>query len=239
MQLTPDSAVGYSMPILVKDSGRGNAANLHSAGKLKGGMTFNGDGSLCDIGQPFASGTVSIVMGSNCILKIGKQAIFDALIIRMGSGCTLEIGDNLGVNGKLTIHMFEPSAVSIGKQCLFGGNVSLATSDAHALFDIETGERFNYAKDICIGRRVWVGADATLLKGTEIGDFSMIGTHSVTSGKFPEFCVAAGNPAKIIRTGVSWCRRIQDYAPEDVMREIAELRGHRGMNAIAGMALDD
>lgn len=216
------------MPIFVESEGNGNVADLDQAKSLKGRITFKGKESYCKIERPFVTGVVSIVVNSNCRLTIGKNFVFETLIVRMASDCTLEIGDNVGVNGKLTIHMSEPSSVSIGTQCLFGGSVSIMTSDAHSIFDINTRKRINYARSVSLGRRVWVGAEATLLKGTQIGDFSVLGTKSVSSSQIPPFCVAAGNPAKIIKTGVSWCRKLQDVAPDDIMREINELREHDG-----------
>lgn len=55
-------------------------------------------------------------------------------------------------------------------------------------------------RKITIGRNVWVGLNAIILKGTEIGDNSVVGAGAVVRGKFPANCVIAGNPAKVVKT---------------------------------------
>jgi len=53
---------------------------------------------------------------------------------------------------------------------------------------------------IVIGRNVWIGNNAIILKGTEIGDNSVIGAGAVvTGGKLPSNVVIAGNPARILK----------------------------------------
>jgi len=54
-------------------------------------------------------------------------------------------------------------------------------------------------KPVYIGRGCWIARNVTLLPGTHIGDGSIIGAGSVVSGNIPEFSVAAGNPAKVIK----------------------------------------
>lgn len=58
--------------------------------------------------------------------------------------------------------------------------------------------------DIEIGPEVWVGHRATILKGSRIGRGAIIGFGSVVAGNVPEYTVAAGNPAKVIRRNVKW-----------------------------------
>ena len=50
-----------------------------------------------------------------------------------------------------------------------------------------------------IAKNVWIGERSIILKGTEIGENSIIGAGSVVSGKVPANVVYAGNPAKEIR----------------------------------------
>lgn len=46
----------------------------------------------------------------------------------------------------------------------------------------------------------------TVLSNSEIGDGSIIGANSVVTKKFPNNCVVAGNPAKLLRKDVAWDR---------------------------------
>ena len=50
-----------------------------------------------------------------------------------------------------------------------------------------------------IGKNVFIGMGSIILKGTQIGDNTVIGAGSVVSGVIPSNVVVAGNPAKVIR----------------------------------------
>lgn len=52
---------------------------------------------------------------------------------------------------------------------------------------------------VTIGNNVWLGSRVMILKGVSIGDNSVIGASSVVTKPIPANCIAAGNPAKIIR----------------------------------------
>ena len=72
--------------------------------------------------------------------------------------------------------------------------------DAHGLTPSERRNSMEKVKPIVIGRNVWIGNNVIILKGTEIGDNSVIGAGSVvTGGKFPSNVVIAGNPARILK----------------------------------------
>jgi acetyltransferase-like isoleucine patch superfamily enzyme len=51
-----------------------------------------------------------------------------------------------------------------------------------------------------IGKRVWIGENACILPGVSIGDGAVIGAGSVVTKDIPPNSIAAGNPAKVIRT---------------------------------------
>lgn len=57
-------------------------------------------------------------------------------------------------------------------------------------------------KDIVIGKRCFIGANAIIMCGLHIGDEVIIGSGAVVTKDIPSNCIAAGNPAKIIRTGI-------------------------------------
>jgi acetyltransferase-like isoleucine patch superfamily enzyme len=52
---------------------------------------------------------------------------------------------------------------------------------------------------IRIGPNVWIGFDACVLPGVTIGEGSIVGARSVVTEDIPPFCIAAGNPARIVR----------------------------------------
>ena len=50
-----------------------------------------------------------------------------------------------------------------------------------------------------IGHNVWIGGNSVILPGVHIGDNTVIGAGSVVTKDIPAWCVAAGNPCKVIR----------------------------------------
>lgn len=54
-----------------------------------------------------------------------------------------------------------------------------------------------------IGRQCFIGADALILCGTSIGDHVIIGAGAVVTKNVPSHCIVAGNPARIIRQGIT------------------------------------
>ena len=73
----------------------------------------------------------------------------------------------------------------------------ITDTDWHGIYD-----RTDYVAKplpVKIAKNVWIGERSIILKGTEIGENSIIGAGSVVSGKVPANVVYAGNPAKEIR----------------------------------------
>jgi virginiamycin A acetyltransferase len=58
--------------------------------------------------------------------------------------------------------------------------------------------------DTVIGHDVWIGREAVILPGVQIGEGAIVGTRAVVSRDVPPFAVVAGNPARVVR------RRFED-----------------------------
>lgn len=56
-----------------------------------------------------------------------------------------------------------------------------------------------YGKDITIGRYSWIGEKVIICPGVKIGERSIIGAGSVVTQSIPPYCIAVGNPAKVIK----------------------------------------
>ena len=53
--------------------------------------------------------------------------------------------------------------------------------------------------DTVVGNDVWIGQHVTVLPGVHIGDGAIIGANSVVAKDIPPYCIAAGDPCRIIR----------------------------------------
>ncbi len=126
------------------------------------------------------------------------------------SDCKLTIGDNTDFVSCFFAIRDPGTQVTIGNDCMFSALTIVRTSDAHSI--LTDGKRINRGKDVVIGDHVWVGYGANILKGTTIDSHSIVGTQSVVAGlHIPEGCVAAGNPARIVKQGIDWDRRRLPY----------------------------
>lgn len=89
----------------------------------------------------------------------------------------------------------------IGNHVIITRNVTILTHDySRAVCCNIAGQYGNVgeAAYTFIGDNVFIGVNATILMGTHIGNNSIVGAGAVVSGIFPDNCVIAGNPAKVV-----------------------------------------
>lgn len=71
-----------------------------------------------------------------------------------------------------------------------------------------------------IGNNCWIGRDSRILKGVTIGDNSIVAAYSVVTKDVPANCIAAGNPAHIVKTDINTvpapdsCEEYNDFVTE-------------------------
>lgn len=120
------------------------------------------------------------------------------IIIARGTGKVI-IGDHVGISGST---IYARKQITIGNNVLIGANTKIIDNDFHPL-DVYARNANDFSKlenrAVEIGDNVFIGCNCIILKGTQIGNNCIIGAGSVVCGRFPENCVIAGNPAKIIR----------------------------------------
>jgi len=172
-------------------------------GEFRGHLDVVGTGNTLFIGEgAWLDGQV-MIRGDNNRIVIGAFASVTACIqIVTGDAC-LDIGPGSGVN-KSCFNLNEPGSIRLGAGCNTAHEVWFSNSDMHPIYDVATGERINAARDIVLEDDVWVGFRSTILKGATIGRGSMIGAGSTVSGEIGPATIAAGSPARPIRTGVCW-----------------------------------
>lgn len=109
-------------------------------------------------------------------------------------GKNIIVGKNVFINACCKFQ--DQGGITIGDDCLFGHNVTIATLNHELNPDKRASIIPNPVK---IGKKVWIGSDSTILPGVEIGDGAIIAAGSVVIKSVPKNTIAAGNPAKIVR----------------------------------------
>lgn len=144
-------------------------------------------------------------IGENCSIKSGFLSNLIGLnhrtiIVTRTEEAKIKIGDNVGISGAT---IYARKGITIGNNTLIGGNSKILDNDFHPI-EVEArnidDKNMIRSKEIIIGDNCFIGCDSIILKGTQIGNGSVVGAGSVVSGKFPENVVIAGNPAKIIKS---------------------------------------
>lgn len=86
--------------------------------------------------------------------------------------------------------------IIIGKGSYIAPNVGIITTN-HDVYNLDKHVEGRMVK---IGEKCWIGMNAVILPGVELGTNTIVGAGSVVTKSFPEGnCIIAGNPAKIIR----------------------------------------
>ena len=111
-------------------------------------------------------------------------------VVRVGDRCL--IGRGSGIVGHLSIEL--------GDDVWTGHHVYI-TDQNHGYDDLDRpiAVQSMPERPVRIGDGSWLGYGTVVLPGTTIGRHVVIGANSVVRGDIPDFSIAAGNPAKIIR----------------------------------------
>lgn len=111
-----------------------------------------------------------------------------------------DCGKNIHLGKRVFLNMgckFQDQwGIYIGDDTLIGHNVVLATLN-HALDSEERSSMIPSA--IRIGKRVWIGSNATVLPGVKIGDGAVVAAGAVVTRDVPENTIVGGVPARVIR----------------------------------------
>lgn len=178
----------------------GDRSNL-----LNARYTVNGDKNNVHFGLNNNLMCGLTLSGSHHVIEIGNECNIKSGSFWMEDiECSLIIGSNTTIIGADFSLTEDNSKIVLGSRCLFAYGIDFRTGDSHPIFDCTSGERINPAKNIEIGNHVWIAAFVKVLKGAVIGENSVIGIGSIVTKSIPANCIAAGNPARIIRENITW-----------------------------------
>jgi acetyltransferase-like isoleucine patch superfamily enzyme len=159
--------------------------------RIWGGFSVNiAEGGRLEIGDDFhmvsSPRRSYITLYSRCQFTVGPDAL-------------VQLGRHVGLNGTV---LSSRKSIQIGDDTMIAPNVIIVDTDFHAPWPPHerwTTSTEGFDQEVRIGRNVWIGTGTIILKGSRIGDNSIIGAGSVVNGEIPADCIAAGNPARMLR----------------------------------------
>ena len=158
-----------------------------------------GDGSAICFPVAALYGEEYIELGEGCI--IGPYCSLSAGVMPghdVGHSPVVTIGDRvlIGKGSGIVGH----DSVEIGDDVFTGHHVYITDAN-HGYEDtsLPIGRQFAASRPVRVGSGSWLGHGTVVLPGADIGRNVAVGAGSVVTGALPDFSVAVGNPARVIR----------------------------------------
>ncbi len=89
-------------------------------------------------------------------------------------------------------------SIRIGDNVMLAANVYISDSDWHGVYN--RIRPFRCSKPVVLENNVWLGERVIVCKGVTIGENSIVGAGAVVTSTIPANSIAAGNPARVIKT---------------------------------------
>ena len=159
------------------------------------------------------NGYVKLIMSKGATLKIGKEFKLNSgknfnpigrnqrSLFVVNKDAELTIGNNVGMS---SVAIVCSKKISLGNNVRIGGNTVFYDTDFHSLnYQERTSNPENKnnirIKPISVGDNVFIGGHSLILKGSTIGENSIVGAGSLVTGSIPSNEIWAGNPARFIK----------------------------------------
>jgi acetyltransferase-like isoleucine patch superfamily enzyme len=98
---------------------------------------------------------------------------------------------------QINLDRLNQKGIHIGKNTLVASHVTILSHD-----HVKRVNDMPYLTDTYIGENCLIGIGAIIMAGVKIGDQVIVGAGSVITKDVPSNTIAAGNPAKVIKTGI-------------------------------------
>lgn len=166
---------------------------------FKSQLLSNSKGLYLYGGIPTIVGSLKMNFGNNIELAArttlsGRTASSSTPLLRVDDGAVIGWHCRISVGTK--IHIGERTYLASGCHLI-----------GHAGHPIEPKDRYNrkpdtdeQCGDIILGKNVWLGTGVTVMPGVTIGENTVIGAKSVVTRSLPANVLAAGVPAKVVRS---------------------------------------
>jgi acetyltransferase-like isoleucine patch superfamily enzyme len=160
-------------------------------------IVFKRNLSIADDCHVDALSIDGIQFGSN--VSIQKRVIIECSGSLKHLGRGLVVGDNVGIGSNSFLGC--AGGIEIGDDTIIGNFVSFH-SENHRFDRDDLPIRLQGVsrKGVKIGKNCWIGAKATILDGTHLGDGCIVAAGAVLNGKtYPKGAIIGGVPAKVLK----------------------------------------
>ena len=181
----------------IQNSFKGYRARLYSL-LLKGSAGAWGQKTI--IHPPFHSNNIrQVFLGKHCSIHAAGWVYCISRYAGKEYSPHIEIGDNTYIGHR--VHIIACGKMTIGRHVMIADGVYIS-DNLHGFEDISLPimqQPLKHPGTVTIEDEVWIGENVAILPNVTIGKHSVIGANSVVTKDVPEYCVAAGVPAKIIK----------------------------------------
>lgn len=139
---------------------------------------------------------LSLGDNSKFILESDNFTMCEGSCIILRKGATIRLEGKGFINERTTIDCTD--RIEIGYGTIISSDVRISDTDVHTI------EGKDNTAPIVIGRHVWIGSGAQILKGVYIGDGAVIAAGAVVVSDVPANTLVAGVPAVIKKKNINW-----------------------------------
>jgi acetyltransferase-like isoleucine patch superfamily enzyme len=145
---------------------------------------------------------------SRSVWQVDGEVVFEGPA-RLGNGFKLSVAGRVTFGAGFVLsaesQIVCQHRISFGSGCLVSWDVLIIDSDFHAIHSSQDGAAASIQAPVALGERVWIGARAIVLKGVRLADDVVVAAGAVVaSSEEASNVLLAGNPARVLRTGVRW-----------------------------------
>lgn len=159
---------------------------------------------------------------NNRLVIVGGSKKIQASFRFTGSNNIVVVGPETTMNSATFVVDGNNLRLVLGVDCMLSHDITFWCGDRHAIVDVATGSVLNAPRSIVVGDHVWIGHNATVLKGVAVRSGSIIAASAVVAGVLEDSGIYAGNPARKVRDGVTWTRDPRP-GPDDIQEALGWL----------------
>lgn len=159
--------------------------------KLYYKLRFGKIGKKSYVAKPlFLKNTKKILLGN-------KVRIFPGMRAEVHLNGSIKFEDDISVGQNL--HIISGGNLTIGSGTTISSNVFISNVDHTFSKDTSCLKNELKVKETKIGNCCFIGVGAVILPGTILGNNVIVGANATVKGVFPDNCIIAGTPAKIVK----------------------------------------